>query len=366
MITLKNKGFTLIELLAVIVVLSVVAVIVTPHINGFITSVRNKAFESSVAGVVRAVRNDSSNVRFNEGDYRIFNGQLRHLNRVIPVKGKVLGEGVITVTEDGQTTLTIKDGSLCAIKEVDDPDIVYSSGPCPIKTIPSLVDYSWFKDLPVNTTITNAMLSTYEYIPIVIGTGNRIILDTNPWGQTDYMWRGEDNATSSDGGFMYGSASGSRIPIDNLKTYRMSVWVKKNNTAGSVGIRDAAAYTATNVAEALTYVDGTGASLYPTISLSDLNQWELLVYYLYPYHVIEPTTAQPSIYRTNGTVVSSVQARKSTSTSAYFRYYVGAYATTSSTGYAFYYRPRIDVVDGTEPTIADLLAGQENSNLYHN
>ena len=50
---MKKNGFTLIELLAVIVILAIIALIVTPVVSGIITSARNSANARSVEGHIR-------------------------------------------------------------------------------------------------------------------------------------------------------------------------------------------------------------------------------------------------------------------------------------------------------------------------
>ena len=52
---MKKNGFTLIELLAVIVILAIIALIVTPIVSGIITSARNSANARSVEGHIRNV-----------------------------------------------------------------------------------------------------------------------------------------------------------------------------------------------------------------------------------------------------------------------------------------------------------------------
>ena len=525
---MKNKGFTLIELLAVIIIIGIIAIITTPIVMNTINDVKKSTFSSSVAGLVKAVRNDALNNNYGTGSYRVYNGQLTYNGRSIKVKGGTSSEGVITIDANSRISLTIKSEQWCATRLVGATNVTITEGTCNIPPIPSLIDYSFMKNLPytidaanrnllkgsatnaawfsghspainslvevgkitsliasdigawiplhselvagvdwnsvytisidlkisaapvtganlnwqfrranatnfksinnngvqtmpinewkrftlttgtttaetmatmylylygtypVGTTIEyknikieagstattwdvatsdailiDSQLSSLEYQPTVTGPNNQIVLGTNPWGKSDYIWKGMDDTTSLDGGLMYGGLTNSRIPIDNKKPYRISVWVKKNNTTGSVGIRDAAPYsTQISAAEAVTYVDGTSASLFPTISVTNLNEWLLAVYYIYPYHVITPTTNLASVYQTNGTILSSIQARRFNSTSNFFKVYVGSYGTTSTVGYSYFYRPRMDVVDGTEPTIANLLAGSENSNLY--
>lgn len=52
---MKKNGFTLIELLAVIVILAIIALIVTPVVSGIITSARNSANARSVEGHIRNI-----------------------------------------------------------------------------------------------------------------------------------------------------------------------------------------------------------------------------------------------------------------------------------------------------------------------
>ena len=51
----KNKGFTLIELLAVLVILSIIALIITPIVTNLIKDAREKAAKDAMEGLVDAV-----------------------------------------------------------------------------------------------------------------------------------------------------------------------------------------------------------------------------------------------------------------------------------------------------------------------
>lgn len=54
---MNNKGFTLIELLAVIVIITIIALISTPIILGVIEKVELSSIESSALGYINAVEN---------------------------------------------------------------------------------------------------------------------------------------------------------------------------------------------------------------------------------------------------------------------------------------------------------------------
>ena len=102
---MKNKGFTLIELLAVIVILAVVALIVTPVVSGIITHARNSANARSVEGHIRNVELAIITNAFNSGA-----GDLAVYDRV----DGLLPNGLILPENDKITceTYTINNGQV--------------------------------------------------------------------------------------------------------------------------------------------------------------------------------------------------------------------------------------------------------------
>ena len=54
---MKKKGFTLIELLAVIIILAVLALILTPMISDIISNASEAAFKRSIDGILSAAEN---------------------------------------------------------------------------------------------------------------------------------------------------------------------------------------------------------------------------------------------------------------------------------------------------------------------
>lgn len=84
----KNKGFTLIELLAVIVIISVIALIATPIIMNVIDKSKNGAAKDSAYGYIKAVELELVNQVLNnnvkmDGSYLIDDGNLMYYNSVI-------------------------------------------------------------------------------------------------------------------------------------------------------------------------------------------------------------------------------------------------------------------------------------------
>ena len=64
---MNKKGFTLIELLAVIVILAIIALIVTPIVSNIIASARNSANARSVEGHIDNIEYAIISKAFNEG-----------------------------------------------------------------------------------------------------------------------------------------------------------------------------------------------------------------------------------------------------------------------------------------------------------
>ena len=60
----RNQAFTLIELLAVIVILGVIALIITPIVTGVIQKQEKKTFEESIHGILKSIEIDTANDSF--------------------------------------------------------------------------------------------------------------------------------------------------------------------------------------------------------------------------------------------------------------------------------------------------------------
>ena len=106
----RSKGFTLIELLAVIVILAIIALIVTPVVSGIITSARNSANARSVEGHIRNVELAIVTDAFatGAGDLAIYdrtNGVLPS-GLTIPTNDKITCESYTVV--NGQVTEATK------------------------------------------------------------------------------------------------------------------------------------------------------------------------------------------------------------------------------------------------------------------
>lgn len=121
----RKNGFTLIELLVVVILLALIAVMVTPIVYSSIEKAQKESFGSSVNGLLRAV-----NVEREYGVAQTYTVKDGKVTPTLSVKGKIEGEGTITVTEEGEITISITNGKYCAKKGKDDKKIIVEDGTC--------------------------------------------------------------------------------------------------------------------------------------------------------------------------------------------------------------------------------------------
>ncbi len=218
----------------------------------------------------------------------------------------------------------------------------------------------------VPATITGGVL---DYTTWTLGSGsapgfnqngttaeNERISSTDPWGNTTVVWEAQPDATSNaDGGW-----NTSNFSVDNTKTYRYSVWVWRNANGNGNFYLGCHGYGSTNGVIKLS--DGSNQTNPYFISSSNVPQagrWELVVGHVYPAGY-GGTTNHPESGRYTvddgrvGNIANDYKWRPET-TSGNFRTYL-YYCTNTSVRQRFVY-PRVDVVDGTEPSIAQLLEG---------
>jgi len=195
---------------------------------------------------------------------------------------------------------------------------------------------------------------------------NERISATDPFGKTTVIWEtrplGDNNA---DGGW-----NTSQFDIDNTKLYRYSVWVKRITTTSSgnlyLGIYG---YNSGGSNIGMIRLDGGAANTNsywdcPAISALPFNEWVLVVGHVYPNSqasaIRHPDTGRWSLSgektSVNGCNIGSSDIKwDSTHVRSLHRTY-HFYSTTTAAQLQFVY-PRVDIVDGNEPSIVDLIAG---------
>ena len=212
----------------------------------------------------------------------------------------------------------------------------------------------------------NFKKSLVDYSTWVIGGGsapgwsangeasaNWIMKGINPWGVEDVMWTGRfnDTASDADGGF-----NGGTVTLDPTKHHRYSIWIRREVSGNGTW------YFGCNggQTENLSGTANTNPYFYSSSSTMS-NQWFLLVGYLYAAGTtVEAYTDDGAYYVDGSKPISSLSSfrMKAGSTVNSLRAYL-YYSTNTSTIQQFY-RPRIDPMDGLEPSIADLLSSAEH------
>lgn len=179
----------------------------------------------------------------------------------------------------------------------------------------------------------------------------------NPFGNNDIVWTTKPSGDSGgDGGW-----NSTNFNIDNTKLYRFSVWVKRVsdstngnfylglNTNGTGDVYD----LSDNSSETNPYFE------YRSISIFNKNTWYLVVGHCFPNDYVGNRHSESGIYtiangkidNTNGNITDCKFPNNATNIMQRVYHY---YSLDSSSSLQFY-QPRVDLCDGTQPSISDIL-----------
>jgi len=188
---------------------------------------------------------------------------------------------------------------------------------------------------------------------------NYIIESSDPFNNIIPIWEAR-----TDG--VYGPSGGwvtSSFNIDNTKLYRFSVWVRRTTIGNGSFYLGVYGYGSTSGVYTLANVNNTNPYFYYSSNLftNRQDQWLLVVGYVYPYTYTGTTSpADSGVYNVDGTKIvastTSFKWRPETTTAKHRSYLF--YSTDIDTRQQWCY-PRVDICDGTEPTIVDLLNGTD-------
>lgn len=194
---------------------------------------------------------------------------------------------------------------------------------------------------------------------------NERVIATNPWGDNAVVWEARPLAQNNDDG----GWNTDWFNIDNTQLYRFSVWVRRTSSTASgnfyLGMYangDGSRLTSNNTVETNAYWECSAAS-----GLAQ-NTWYLWVGHVYPANTLftgrNPNTGYYTVNgragNINGCNIGSGDLKWSlNSTQGLHRTYL-YYATDTTTRLQFY-QPRVDLCDGTEPSIQDLINNVGNT-----
>jgi len=230
---------------------------------------------------------------------------------------------------------------------------------------PSLIDLSGWQ--VGSGSVTTGSTSFY-----INGTTdeNRRIVDTNPHGDAAIVWESpaNDAASNDDGGW-----NSSLFNIDPTKKYRWSVWIRKKDLIGNgraylglIGYNSADSNIGV-LSRVGGGVDTNPYFLYPRFDTdfsSTVDTWYLFVGHVWPTGSGTGSDDPDSgLWNAAGTKLLSPvtdyvwQATNAKATHRSYQYY-----STTTNEKQQWWDPRVDLIDGTEPTLTELLNGQYHVN----
>jgi hypothetical protein len=195
---------------------------------------------------------------------------------------------------------------------------------------------------------------------------NERVIATNPFGQSAVVWETRaDGLSEADGGW-----NTSLFNIDKTKMYRFSVWMRRTSSTTS-GTFYFGLYGYNGTSYNITHNDGSGNNSNPYWDCSATSQftqntWYLAVGYVFPvgtpYTGRHPETGfytiaggTTKVFNVNGCNIGTGDVQwMSDQTQAIHRTY--HFYSTNSTVRLQFWDPRVEVCDGTELSIAELLS----------
>lgn len=189
------------------------------------------------------------------------------------------------------------------------------------------------------------------------GDGNSRLSDTAPFGTSDIVWdvSNQDASSDADGGW-----DGNWFTINTSKMYRFSVWMRRKTIGngysylGTNGFNPA--QTNIGVLNRSNGAVNTNPYWVSHVWWGNANQWYLLVGHVWPEGSgTGASHAESGIYDTSGNKVASTNGDFVWQTGtvwANHRSYL--YYSTDVTTNQQWYQPRVDIFDGSQPTLSDI------------
>lgn len=177
---------------------------------------------------------------------------------------------------------------------------------------------------------------------------NERIWGTGPLGNRVVLWEARPDANSGpDGGWV-----ASHVTIDHTKMYRLVVWIKKTGNTNGATYFGVYGGNAT-----VTYLNGSvnNNPYFWAGDLPELDKWYLLVGYVHGSGD-NATTSYGGIYDgVTGEKVVSIADFKSQTTTTSLSHRTYLFYNTDTGNRQYWNAPRLDEVNGNEPSIAELL-----------
>jgi hypothetical protein len=215
--------------------------------------------------------------------------------------------------------------------------------------VPLLLDYTTWQDGQTGSVgVFQANGTSAE---------NRRLLGRDPWNKETVLWEaGADIDNDQDGGW----DSNAWMTVDPTKTYRFSCWIRRSVIGNGTTYFGLWA-TGADVVNAVTGV--SDANPYFSSVTCTSTEWLLFVGHVLPAGVIGAKHTDSWIYKVDGTKIATQNdfSFQAGTTGVSHRAYL-FYSTDLTTRQQFVY-PRVDLCDGNEPTISELLEGHDSRNI---
>ncbi len=363
----QRKAFTLIELLGVIFIITLIATTVFLSISNS----RQKGREIKKINNINQIQIALENYKRVEGTYpdSIVSGQsLIGSSTGVTFMSQVpsnLNDTDMTCGDSSYNYSSSDDGDsyfmyFCLAEKVEN----YTAGlkkvtPAGISSPTSPVFDSSNWAVGSGTLSKTTYGGSFSFTQNGLTSENERVLGTNPFGQESVVWEtrpvGDNNA---DGGW---NSVYTDMPIDSTKMYRFSVWFKKTSVDSSgrvyLGLRGYSGSTNTGV-----FILTTGASntnpyfFYRNISDFDKDKWYLIVGHTHPHNTAATVASVDSgVYDVDGNKVFAANDFKWKADNNYTIHRTYHYYSTISTPRLQFFDPRIYIVDGSEPSVEEML-----------
>ena len=120
---MNKKGFTLIEVLAVLLILSIIALLTTPIIINVINNSKENAFIQDVNSLVDSIRTYQAENNYEEVTVDYTTGENTNL---LELDGDLPDAGQITINDAGKVSVALWNDELeiCAKKDINSKEVV--------------------------------------------------------------------------------------------------------------------------------------------------------------------------------------------------------------------------------------------------
>ena len=172
---------------------------------------------------------------------------------------------------------------------------------------------------------------------------------TGPYGNTVILWKAKpDSQNNGDGGWI-----STPHAIDNTKDYRFSVWIKKTNSNSGSTYFGCSTWNSGEILSLSGSVNNNPYFFYG--DLPKLNKWYLLVGFVHKSSYSSSASLGGIYDPDTGAKVRNLTDFKFKNDATSTRHRSFLYYDTNTSDRQYFYEPRMEAVNGSEPSVQKLL-----------